>query len=240
MVRTSYILGGLALVLAGALFVLCVTSGMREDSHADGMTTLSAVERFKQSGGGRKKPNRDQTSPLIRQAQLLAHYLDPPVPPKQRSSPAVSKAQNVVAQTPEVRPANTSPKFELHGISYRPSRPEDSMALVWQADTGHHWVRQGATLGHIVIESIKPEAIEYQANRQTLTMLVDLESPAPESGQFGPVKLASQRKRKQKVRGPVAVNLALSQSSDKSLLRSSAPKPPKGSRPPMRRYRLGR
>jgi hypothetical protein len=39
-----------------------------------------------------------------------------------------------VAQAPEVRPAHPSAKFKLHGISYRSSRPEDSMALVWEPD----------------------------------------------------------------------------------------------------------
>lgn len=174
MVRTFYTLAVLSLVSAGALFILCVKNGQREDSHVDGTTVLSAIERFKRSGGSSKKPNRNQSSPLVRQAQILAQYLNPPAPPRKRSSLAVSKTRNMVAQTPEIRPANTSPKFELHGISYRPSRPEDSMALVWQADTGRRWVRQGAQLGHITIAEINREGVLYSDGSGTQEMALNL------------------------------------------------------------------
>lgn len=35
------------------------------------------------------------------------------------------------------------------------------MALVWDAADGHRWVKQGAQLGHIVIEEIRADAVSY-------------------------------------------------------------------------------
>ncbi len=176
MVRTLYILSVLALLSAGLLSVLCAKNGPSNDPLVD-TTTLSIVERFRQSGDVEKTPDRDQTSSLVRQAQLLANYLDPPTSPKQRVAPVAPKAERVMAQVPEVKPPNTSPKFELRGISYRPSRPEDSMALVWQADTGHRWVRQGTQLGHLVIAEINGDGVLYSDGKQTLQMALNLGQP---------------------------------------------------------------
>ncbi len=173
MVRMLNLISVLALLSAGLLSILCAKNGPSNDAFME-TTTLSIIERFRQSGDVEKASDRDQTSSLVRQAQLLANYLDPPVPPKQRVTPATPKAERVMARAPEVKPPNTSPKFELRGISYRPSQPEDSMALVWQADTGHRWVRQGAQLGHLVIAEIHGDGVLYSDGDQTHQMALNL------------------------------------------------------------------
>ena len=174
MVRTLYALGILAWLLTGLVSVLCARNGRSNAPFADAATP-SIVERFQQSIKGRKAPNIRPTSSLVRQAQLFALCIDPPAPPKPHPTPAAPKAERFVAQAPEVRPPSTSPKFELRGISYRPSRPEDSMALIWQADTGHRWVRQGAQLGHLVISEIKGDGVLYSDGNQTRQMALNVD-----------------------------------------------------------------
>lgn len=169
-VRILHVLGCLALIAALVVLVLCVRRGHPNDD----IIAPSAVERFRQAGRGDSRSEDEQLSPLVQEAQILAAYLNPP-----RSEPAAppgpAQENKAVARTPEIKPANTSPKFKLHGISYRPSRPEDSMALVWQPDIGRRWVKEGAQLGHIVIVEISGDSVLCTDGTATRAMTLDLD-----------------------------------------------------------------
>ncbi|UCD52922.1 MAG: hypothetical protein JSW27_09830 [Phycisphaerales bacterium] len=188
-VRILRILGVLALIATAAVSVLCLINGKRS---AD-ILALSVIERFKQEGG-RKDQSGAPLSPLVQQAQLLATYLNPPPAPKPKTaaSPAEEKENRAVALAPEIKPANMSPKFKLHGISYRPSRPEDSMALIWEAGAGHRWVREGTQLGHVTIVEIDGDSVLYTDGTNTLAMALDLKQ--------GDVLSASGRKQRRPAR----------------------------------------
>jgi hypothetical protein len=173
-VRILQVSGVLALVGAVAVSALCVLNGWRGDSHIAGIAAPSAIERFKQAGGSNDRSRSAQLSPLVRQAQIFAAYLNPPPASKRKPSSRPIEKEAVVAQTPEVKPANPSAKFKLHGISYRPSRPEDSMALVWEPGTGHRWVKEGAQLGHITIVEINGDSVLCTDGTNTRAMALDL------------------------------------------------------------------
>jgi hypothetical protein len=239
-VRILQVSGVLALVGAVAVSALCVLNGWRGDSHSAGIAAPSAIEQFKQAGGRSEQNSGVQLSPLVQQAQIFAAYLNPPPAPKRKPSSRPTERKAVVAQTPEVKPPNPSAKFKLHGISYRPSRPEDSMALVWEPDAGHRWIKEGAQLGHILVVEISATEIAYRTGEQTHSMLVDPEYQAPSSGREEREMLASGQKLRGKPDRTVATNTVPSRKAHSSQLGSSENTPARTNRPPMRRYRLGR
>ena len=53
-----------------------------------------------------------------------------------------------------VKPPASTPKFELHGISYYRQKPDQSMALVLEPGGTRRWVHPGEQLGHLTIERI--------------------------------------------------------------------------------------
>ena len=173
MVRTLNILSVLALVSACALFALAIREIRHRDSHGVDIGVPSVVESFQQAGSDNTRDSGHQVSPLVQQAERFAAYLNPPRPPERNTTTRPREKGKTVAKASPVRPANTTPKFELHGISYRRSKPEQSMALIWQADTGRRWVRPGAQLGHIAIVEITGDSVFYSDGQGTKVMALD-------------------------------------------------------------------
>jgi len=173
MVRILQALSGLALIGATLLFGISARDHWRGDAHIGTLTTPTVIERFRQQGRRQDRIGGAQLPPLVQQAQILAAYLNPPAS-KPKASPHLTKENKAVVQAPEIRPVNTSPKFELHGISYRPAQPEASLALIWQPDTGRRWVKEGARLGHLTIVEINGDSVLYTDGTDTHTMALDL------------------------------------------------------------------
>jgi len=204
LVRTLQALSVLALVAATAISALCLLDQWRGDRYVADMPALSVVERFQQKGG-RKDQSGVPLSPLVQQAQIFAAVLNPPPAPKPKSSPRPPREDKGRARAPEIKPVNTSPKFKLHGISYRPSKPEASLALIWEPGAGHRWVKEGTQLGHLTIVEIDGDSVLYTDGTNTHTMALDLKQAE--------VLLASGKKRKRTARRsgeakPVVANWA--------------------------------
>jgi hypothetical protein len=108
----------------------------------------------------------------------FAAYLNPPPQKKHDSSLRREKKSTTSTPVLKIRPANTTPKFKLHGISYHRSRPEKSIALVRQPNGTCRWVRQGTRLGHVVIAQVNSDSISYRDGSQMHWMALDL-SQAP-------------------------------------------------------------
>ena len=130
----------------------------------------SILEKFNQFSTQRQKNIQEVSSPLMQQAEAFALYLNPPALTKPESKPSPVKKKQVAIQRPDVRPVQLSPKFELHGISYYRSKPEVSMALVWEPGSGCRWIKQGAKLGHFVVEQVKSTSIVYRDGQRTHEM----------------------------------------------------------------------
>ena len=131
-----------------------------------------AVECFREMRDSResKEPNKEDP-PLVRHAKVLAMLIDPPQP--KGASPVIRQTAKVEPRAPIVRPPNPSPKFTVRGISYNASRPDDSIALIWEPGIGLHWIRQGARIGHLVVEKIEPGALVYRNGEQLNEMPIE-------------------------------------------------------------------
>jgi len=207
-----------ALISAGAVFVLCAVQWLQGTSGSEQIERNlgpPVLERFRHAGGG-EKSGHETHSALVRQAETFALYLNPPPPPKDEEAPAPKR---ISKQTiPAAIEAKVTPKFRLVGTSYYRSRPEESMALVSEPGSGTHWVKQGARLGHFVLEKVERGTIVYRQGDRLREMAVDTKVPV-QTGQARQTALASGQK---------------STSPPKP---SSLPKPSTKPRKPM--YRLG-
>jgi hypothetical protein len=169
-VKAIQILGVLALLSGGIMLVHCAAQWFQGAPQNEHNPKLSIVEVFKRTDGHDAKGRQTTLSPLVRQAEGFALYLNPPAPREQNQKPSLPEKKNVVKRNPDVRPVKLSPKFELHGISYYRSKPEESMALVWEPGSGYRWIKQGEKLGHFVVEQIKSTVILYRDGQRTHEM----------------------------------------------------------------------
>jgi len=241
MVRIIRILSWLALGGAAMLLVLCVRHHKSADLSDMNRVDASVAEQFEQADAYDRKNLRESVFPLVRQAQIFAAYLNPPPPPERKNSPhPEGEAEKVAAQAPAIRPPSTSAKFKLRGISYRPSRPRESMALIWEADSGHRWVKEGTQLGYTTIVEISASEITYRMAEQVYTMLVDAEDGASHVGPDHGKTLALKKKGRSSTDRTVAANTVLPSRTHNRRLRNSEENIARTERPPMQRYRLGR
>lgn len=160
------LLNVLALISAGIVLMACVVQWSRGDPGVEKfLGSPGIVERFTQASASSTNGCQEKASPLVSQAQAFAVYLNPP-----------PTRQEVPAPIPTVRPAAPSPKFTLHGTCYYPSRPEESLALIWEPGGGggtFRWVKQGAELGHFALEKIERGVIVYRDGERMHEMLVE-------------------------------------------------------------------
>ncbi|MEN6428057.1 MAG: hypothetical protein ABFE13_22110 [Phycisphaerales bacterium] len=172
MIKAAYTIGMAAITVAGLILTLCIRNGQQADSPAE--QTLTAVERFRQSNNSDVPVDLRRESPLVQQAQAFALYLNPApaIPSLQRDRPLqttdVPSGGPLAAGGP--RPSSTSLKFELHGISYYRANPNQSMALICEPGGDRRWVRQGDSLGHVVVERIDADCLVCRDGAQMETM----------------------------------------------------------------------
>ncbi len=175
MVKAVRTISVLALISVGLVFVLCVVQQLQGAPEIERNPGLSIVEKFRQAGDLSNKDSHETLSPLVEQAEVFALYLNPPKPPKPRKTTAPRRS---LEQTiPFATPAKLTPKFTLMGTSYYRSRPEESMALVSEPGSGVRWVKQGAHLGHFVVEKVERGMIVYRDGDRLLEMAVDTKVP---------------------------------------------------------------
>jgi hypothetical protein len=111
--------------------------------------------------------------PLVAAAEAFALYLNPPEPPAAKRPPPRQRAA-----PPKPAPVTSMPRFRLLGISYHRAKPAESRALLWAPDGTQQWVRQGAAIGHLTVETIKGTSITYRDGGGTHEMRID-SAPAP-------------------------------------------------------------
>jgi hypothetical protein len=66
-------------------------------------------------------------------------------------------------------------KFDVVATSYYASHPEQSLVLVDEAGKGLHWVKQGAIVGRVTIETVKDGAIVVRDGQRTSEMNVKVQ-----------------------------------------------------------------
>lgn len=174
MIKIIYLIG-IAALIAGCVVLGLAAVQFRSAPETDQGPELSIVERFRQNGRNNKMASQPTVSPLVRRAEAFASYLSPPPVPARISKPAPPVRKTITKRAPSLKSTTLSAKFELHGISYYRSKPEQSMALVWEPGSGYRWIRQGAKLGHFIVEQIKSTSIVYRDAQRTHEMAYALD-----------------------------------------------------------------
>ena len=175
MVRALQTFSVLALISAGVVFVLCGAQLSQRAPEIEGDLSLPILEKFRQSGDLGDKSSQETLSPLVKQAEAFALYLNPPQPPKPKKAPAPKRS--LKETTLAVRPGELKPKFTLVATSYYRSRPEESMALVSEPGKEPCWVKEGMRLGHFVVEKVQRGMIVYRDGDRLVEMAIDRKVP---------------------------------------------------------------
>lgn len=167
MIKTLRITSITAFALAGAFFVISMVFGLQGDKGSEEfLRTAGVIEQFSKGEGRKKtKQNEKDDSPLVKQAEAFALYLNPPKP-KEPAGP--------VPGVGEVsRPRTVTPKFELVGTSFYASNPQLSLALIDEPGKGLRWVRQSSEIGHLVIEQVKDGAVVVRDGERTFELVAE-------------------------------------------------------------------
>ena len=161
MVKTLRITGIIAAILAVVLFTFPAVFGLSNDKDIkEFLNSPGVLEKFTKPEAD-KADSQSQDSPLVKQAEAFAMYLNPPPPPQ----PQAPTASDKPAEPP--RPPEVSVKFELIGTSFYSLRPQLSLALIDEPGKGLRWVRQSSKIGHLVIEQIKDGLIVIRDGDKT-------------------------------------------------------------------------
>jgi len=165
MIKTLRITSVIAVVLAVGFFIFPAVFGVRSDEQTERfLNSAGVIERFSKAQRQNNTESKDQISPLVKQAEAFALYLNPP-PPKR------AVAYHKPTATP--RPKTVSAKFELIGTSYYASHPELSLALIDEPGKGSHWVRQSSKVGHLVIEQVKDGLVVVRDGKRTFELTAE-------------------------------------------------------------------
>ncbi|MCU0915141.1 MAG: hypothetical protein MUC88_11335 [Planctomycetes bacterium] len=169
MIKTLHVTGVVAVVLAvvvvasvlgvlrpGVLLRLDGGDGPGDKQVAKILGAAGAVARFKEQHAGQVPPGGETVAPLVKQAELLANTINPPALPD--TPAAVLPARTPMRATPLVKPAQTSTKFDLLGISCS-SNPQASLAYIRLPDGAYQWVGPGSEIGHVTVKEIRRDSI---------------------------------------------------------------------------------
>lgn len=166
MIRTLRITSIIAVVLAVVFFVLPAILGVRGDEQIEQfLNSAGAIEKFNDARGDRIEDDSHEISPLVKQAEAFALYLNPPPkpsPPKARVSHSRPRPRGPVA-----------PKFKLVGTSYYALHPEQSLALIDEPGKGLRWVKQSDGVGHLVVEQVQDGLVVVRDGQRTFEVVAE-------------------------------------------------------------------
>jgi len=166
MIKTLRITSIVAAVLAASFFVVSAVFGFSKDPQAEQfLKQPGAIEEFTKIRGTKAKTAKTQISPLLKEAQAFASYLNPPKP-KPKTMPARSRRAGA-APSAKHPPAGVSAKFDLIGTSYYAANPAMSLALLDMPGKGLRWFKQSSKLGHLILEKIKNGSIVIKDGKRT-------------------------------------------------------------------------
>jgi hypothetical protein len=164
MVKAIRIISIAIFALAVFLLVYAVVFGVGKDSKIqEFIKRPGAVEQFG-ADRGKTAPKGDQTSPLVKQAlKYSQEYLNPPPPP---SVPPITQPSTPVPMQV------ITPKFNLVGTSYYAGKPGTSFALIDEPGQGLYWIREGNSVGHLLIEKVNDGSVTVRDGSRTFEMNV--------------------------------------------------------------------
>jgi len=167
MIKTLRITSIIAAILAVGFFTFPAAFGSRNDKGIKQFLSLpSVVEEFRKARGDKHGGDKDQISPLLKEAKAFGKYLDPPKPAKKIRTVRKPPPRGTVLPPPP-EPPRPTPKFKLIATSCYASRPELSLALIDEVGKGRHWVRESSVVSHLTIEQIKDGLIVVRGAKRT-------------------------------------------------------------------------
>lgn len=179
MIKTLRITSVVAAILAGVFFVFPVIYGVRSDNSIDEFLKLpSAKEKFEDAAGTKTKTGESQESPLVKQAEAFALYLNP-LKPAARKAPKGTKTPSISSKV------NVTPQFKVFATTYCPENPNLSQALIDEPGRGRYWVRQSSMVGHLLIEQVKDGLVVVKGAEETFDIEIT------EKAETGPPSKAS-------------------------------------------------
>jgi hypothetical protein len=168
MIKTLRITSIIAVVLAVVFFVFPAVFGVRGDKQIEQfLNSAGVIEGFREAKGDKVEDSRREISPLVKQAEAFALYLNPPPKPKP-PEPSVSEVKS------EPRPVGpVTAKFKLIGTSRHVLQPELSLALIDEPGKGLYWVRQFSKVGHLIIEQVKDGLVVVRDGKNTFELVAE-------------------------------------------------------------------
>ena len=164
MIKTLRITSVVAAVLAVVFFAFSAVFGVRGDEQSGRfLDSAGVIEKFNKLRGQRSTKGRSQVSPLVKQAEAFALYINPPKPPPKR--PEHPERPEKREPPGPIGPVST--KFTLIGTIYYALHPELSLALIDEPGKGLHWVRQSGKVGHLIIEQVKDGLVVVRDGQRT-------------------------------------------------------------------------
>jgi hypothetical protein len=168
MIKTLRITSIGVAVLAGLFFIFPVVFGLEKDDRIEQvLDSPGAVEMYMETAA-RRNGGEAETSPLVKQAEAFALYLNPPAPARPKTEKPAAAAP---VQRP--RPQEVAARFKLLGTSVHPAVPELSLALIEEPAKGTMWVRQSATVGHLVIEQVRDGSAVIRDGDKTFELVAE-------------------------------------------------------------------
>jgi hypothetical protein len=184
--RVGQIVLSSTLVLAGAVMCLYSLKSVHPDPEVRHLLSSPSLEEVLRERSSPSQQHRDKTGgeepSLVAQARAFAMVAQP------APSAAAGKTRPGEQPQPSVSPPVFTAKFKLHGTSYCPARPEQSMALILDPSGDLRWVRQGEDLGHVVIQQVKNGSIVCRCGSQTQEMRVEADPVSASVAQEGDVQ----------------------------------------------------
>lgn len=176
MIKTLRITSIIAAILAVGLLVFPTVFGFRSNEEIEQfLSSPTVVERFREAERSGSEKDEPQVSPLVKQAELFALYLNPPKPPPpEKKIPELPPGKQEVTVIPTKVPTTTKARFTAVATSFYESCPEMSLVLVDEPGKGRHWVRQGSKVGHLTIEQIKDGLLIVKGGKETFEVGVEL------------------------------------------------------------------
>lgn len=164
MIKTLRITSIIAVMLAVVFFAFPAVFGIRGEKQIEQfLNSTGAIEQFKQARGVQVDNKQNESSPLVKQAEAFALYLNPP--PKPGTVPQAARS--------EPRPKSVSPKFRLVGTSRHSLHPQLSLALIDEPGKGLRWVRPESSVGHLIIEQVKDGLIVVRDGENTFELVAE-------------------------------------------------------------------
>lgn len=165
MIKTLRITSIIAVILAGVVFTFPVVFSVRRNPSQAKIEQLlnspNAIQKFNEAQADKATKDQDQSSPLVKQAQAFALYLNPAQPKNELTAQRMD--------TPAPRGPVTA-KFTLIGTSFYAARPDLSLAFIDEPGKGWRWVRPFSQIGHLTIEQIKDGFIVVRDGQKTFEL----------------------------------------------------------------------